>query len=216
MQSEESTSAVPPAKEQATAPESAAAPDVPAKPPPAPECPSPDTSVPAYLEPDAEATDLQDIIDRLTGEIDRLKASEAELRETALRARAEMENVQKRTRRDSVNAHKYALERFVRELAPVLDCLDLAIQHASSESESSGQLREGLEMTVRLFDELLQRFDVEIIDPTGCPFDSARHEAVAVQDDEVGARCKVITVVQKGYALHDRLIRPARVIVAQD
>ena len=168
-----------------------------------------------------ELPDLQQTVERLGEELESLKRSESEHRDAMLRARAEMENLRKRTERDLENYRKYALERFVRELLPVLDSMELGLQSAEGPEAFAG-LRQGMELTVKMFGDLLQKFGVDAIDPVGGRFDPERHEAVSMQERQgegeregEGGGSVVVAVMQKGYALGDRLIRPARVVVAR-
>ena len=153
-------------------------------------------------------------IESLTQEIEALKLTAAENLDKALRAQAELENVRKRTTRDIENAHKYALERFVTELLPVLDGMALGISASSNVDDIAG-LREGMDLTLKMFSTTLEKFGVKVIDPQGEKFNPDKHEAVSMQklaDVESGT---VISVAQKGYELNGRLVRPAIVIVAK-
>lgn len=129
-----------------------------------------------------------------------------------LRAMAELENVKRRAERDVSSAHKYALDRFVDELIPVMDSLDQALLNCS---EDLAAMREGISLTQKMFADVLKKFGVTILNPLDEPFDANKHEAMMMQESSSAAPNTVITVVQKGYALNDRLIRPARVIVAK-
>ncbi len=133
----------------------------------------------------------------------------------AVRARAELENLRKRHDRDLSNAHKYALERFVSELLPVRDSLELGLKAAQEEHADVAKLREGTELTLNLFSSVLEKFNVAVIDPEGEPFNPELHQAMAMQPAEDVAPNTVINVVQKGYSLNGRLVRPAMVIVSQ-
>ncbi|MCF6354899.1 MAG: nucleotide exchange factor GrpE [Candidatus Polarisedimenticolaceae bacterium] len=133
----------------------------------------------------------------------------------AVRAKAELENLRKRHDRDLSNAHKYALERFVNELLPVRDSLELGLKAAQEESADRAKLCEGTELTLNLFSSVLEKFNVAVIDPEGEPFNPELHQAMAMQPAEDVEPNTVITVVQKGYSLNGRLVRPAMVIVSQ-
>ncbi len=133
----------------------------------------------------------------------------------AVRAKAELENLRKRHDRDLSNAHKYALERFVNELLPVRDSLELGLKAAQEEGADRAKLCEGTELTLNLFSSVLEKFNVAVIDPEGEPFNPELHQAMAMQPTEDVAPNTVITVVQKGYSLNGRLVRPAMVIVSQ-
>ena len=131
-----------------------------------------------------------------------------------LRAAAELENVRKRAARDVENAHKFALERLAVELLAVRDSLEMGL--AAGEDADVESLRQGKEATLKQLVTIMERFGVEELDPQGEPFDPGLHEAMTMQasaDLEPGS---VLTVIQKGYALNGRLLRPARVVVAAE
>ncbi len=131
-----------------------------------------------------------------------------------LRAAAELENLRKRAQRDVENAHRYALERFVADLAPVRDSLEMGLA-AAGDSEETAALREGVAMTLKQLDDVLARHGVAIVDPPkGERFDPDQHEAMQVMVDPEAAPDTVVLVVQKGLSLNGRVMRPARVIVA--
>ncbi|MFA6058629.1 MAG: nucleotide exchange factor GrpE [Taibaiella sp.] len=129
----------------------------------------------------------------------------------ALRARAELENVQRRTHREIEHAHKHALDKFIKELIPVVDSLQQGLDNAPE----GDPMRAGIVLTLKMFTDLFNKFTITILDPKGERFDPTYHEAIAMQEDAVIAPGSVIAVMQKGYLLHERLIRPARVIVAK-
>jgi len=131
-----------------------------------------------------------------------------------LRAVAELDNVRKRAARDVENAHKFALERFSKELLAVRDTLEMGL--ASVEGASIESLIEGKEATLKLLTTVLQQFGIEEVDPAGEPFDPELHEAISMQPSETAEPGSVLTVVQKGYTLNGRLLRPAMVIVAAE
>ncbi len=133
--------------------------------------------------------------------------------EKSVRALAELENIRRRAERDVANAHRYSLEKFGTALLPVVDSLEQALQLADKESDAS--LREGLELTAKLFVDVLAKFEIKQLDPLGDVFDPHQHEAMAMQASEGAAPNTVLMVFQKGYKLNDRVIRPARVIVAK-
>ncbi len=135
--------------------------------------------------------------------------------ELALRTRAEMENLQKRTQRDIEHAHKYALEPFVKDLIPVIDSLEQGLATPADSIEHAKALHHGMELTLKMFLNTLVKFNVEVVDPLNEPFDPTHHEAMVMQPSNDHAAGTVLTVVQKGYLLHGRLIRPARVIVSK-
>lgn len=131
-----------------------------------------------------------------------------------LRAAAELENVRKRASRDVENARKFALERFARELLQVCDSLEMGIDAAG---EGGGEsLLEGSKATLKQLVNTLQQFDVVEVDPLGEPFNPELHEAMTMQPSADAEPGSVLTVFQKGYTLNGRLLRPARVVVAQE
>ncbi|MBT8106638.1 MAG: nucleotide exchange factor GrpE [Gammaproteobacteria bacterium] len=131
-----------------------------------------------------------------------------------LRTAAELENVRKRAARDVEHAHKFALERIGKELLAVRDTLEMGL--AAAESASVESLIEGKEATLKLLTAVLSQFGIEEVDPAGEPFDPELHEAISVQPSDDIEPGSVVTVVQKGYTLNGRLLRPAMVIVAAD
>lgn len=147
---------------------------------------------------------------------DALEAARTEAegqRERALRAVAELENVRRRAERDVEKAHRYGVERFARELLAVKDSLELGLQTARDGDDDA--VREGLTATIKLLGQCFEKFGIEEIDPEGDPFDPEAHEAMATQPSAEAAPDTVLMVIQKGYRLHERLLRPARVIVAR-
>ncbi len=133
--------------------------------------------------------------------------------EQYLRAVAELDNVRKRAQRDIEAANRYGLEKFAAELLPVKDSLEAAIENAGR--ADPGSLREGQEATLQLLAKALERLGVTVIDPLGEPFDPARHEAMMTEESPSAEPNSVVKVVQTGYELNGRLLRPARVIVAR-
>lgn len=131
-----------------------------------------------------------------------------------VRAAAEAENVRKRAARDVEHARKYALEGFGRELLAVKDSLEMGLEAA--DSADANAVREGSEATLKLLAGTLERFGVEEVDPVGEPFDPEVHEAISMQPSADAEPGSVLNVVQKGYTLNGRLLRPARVVVAAE
>lgn len=130
-----------------------------------------------------------------------------------LRTAAELDNVRKRAARDVERARNFGLEPFAAELLQVRDSLEMGLQAADEEATVEA-LREGTVMTLRQLEAAMEKFGVEQIDPLGQPFDPTLHEAMVTQPSEA-APDTVLEVVQKGYTLNGRLLRPARVIVAR-
>jgi molecular chaperone GrpE len=131
-----------------------------------------------------------------------------------LRAVAETDNVRKRAQREVEAASRYAIERFAAELLDVRDSLQLGI--AAGAAADSAQLIEGMEATLRLLDKAFDKSGLSVVDPSGQPFDPEFHEAMATQPSADQPPGTVLAVVQKGYLLNGRLLRPARVLVARE
>ena len=153
-------------------------------------------------------------IEFLQEQLKKIQDESKENLDKVLRAQAEMENLRKRTIRDVENAHKYALEKFINELLPILDSLELGLS-ASANTKNVDELYKGMELTLEMFNKALEKFGVKIIDPQGEKFNPELHEAVSMQEIEDSESGIIIAVMQKGYLLNDRLIRPAMVIVAK-
>ncbi len=153
-------------------------------------------------------------IETLQALLEKEKEQSQANRDAALRAQAEMENLRKRTTRDVESAHKYALEKFVHELLPILDSLVLGMAAAES-AENTDELHEGMDLTLKMFNSAMEKFGVRIIDPQGEKFNPEQHEAVSMQEIEGSESGTVVTVMQKGYELNGRLVRPAMVLVAK-
>ncbi len=133
--------------------------------------------------------------------------------EQVVSLQAELMNVRRRADRDVENAHRYGVEKLITSLLPVLDSLEQALQLA--EKDGNQGMKEGLELTIKLFLDVLEKSEVEQINPHGQSFDPQHHEAMsAVPSADVPANT-VLEVFQKGYKLNERVIRPARVIVSK-
>ena len=146
--------------------------------------------------------------------LEELQAKVDENWDLYLRAAAEIENVRKRATRDVERARKYALENFSRELLDVKDSLEMGI--AAAENADAESLLEGSQATLKVLAGTLERFGIEEVDPEGEPFDPELHEAMTMQPSSDVEPGSVLTVIQKGYTLNGRLLRPARVIVAAE
>ncbi|MCU7844718.1 MAG: nucleotide exchange factor GrpE [Candidatus Thiodiazotropha sp. (ex Monitilora ramsayi)] len=132
-----------------------------------------------------------------------------------MRTRAELENLRKRNQRDLENAHKFALEKFSQDLLQVWDSLELGHQAAQDELTDVEKLREGTELTLKLLTDVMQKNGIEQVDPDGEPFNPEYHQAMSMQEREDVAPNTVVAVVQKGYVLNGRLLRPAMVMVSK-
>jgi molecular chaperone GrpE len=138
--------------------------------------------------------------------------AQAAIRDAQLRAAAEVDNIRKRAQRDVENAQRFALERFAGELLAVRDSLELAV--ASGAKADAASLAAGQQATLQLLRKAFEKFAIQQISPRGGPFDPSLHEAVLSQPSSTVPGGHVIEVLQSGYQLNGRLLRPARVIVA--
>ncbi|MBS24579.1 MAG: nucleotide exchange factor GrpE [Gammaproteobacteria bacterium] len=133
-----------------------------------------------------------------------------------LRVQAEMQNLRRRTEQDIEKAHKYGQEKFSIELLSVMDNLERALDAASQqEDETVKAIYEGVDLTLKSFTDCFSKFDIESVDPLGEPFDPQLHQAMSMQEAPDAEPNTVISVMQKGYTLHGRVIRPAMVMVAK-
>jgi molecular chaperone GrpE len=133
-----------------------------------------------------------------------------------LRVQAEMQNLRRRTEQDIEKAHKYGQEKLSIELLAVMDNLERAQEAASnSEDEAIKAIREGVDLTVKGFADCFKKFNIETVDPLGEPFDPQLHQAMSMQENTESEPNTVIAVMQKGYTLHGRVIRPAMVMVSK-
>ncbi len=152
---------------------------------------------------------IEDLQAQLAAALERARQSH----DLYLRSLAEMENVRKRAQRDVEAANRYGLERFAQELLPVKEGLDLAVENAPKADRDS--LAAGQQATQQLLSKAFERLGIVELDPVGEPFDPTQHEAMMVQPSASAEPDSVLTVVQRGYSLNGRLLRPARVIVAK-
>lgn len=152
-------------------------------------------------------------IEGLLAELEQSRARAAELQDQALRVAAEMQNVRRRAERDVENAHKYALDKFGADLLPVVDSLERGLQAAGSD-ESTQAVREGVELTLRILTDVLRKHGLEVVESIGQPFNPSLHEAMSMVPSPDHAPNTVMAVLQKGYTLNGRLVRPAMVVVA--
>lgn len=149
---------------------------------------------------------------------EQLAAAEAkanEQRDAYLRTAAELENVRRRAERDVANAHKFGLEKFASELLGVRDSLELGLDSANGEAATVEKVREGMELTLKQLAGAMDKFGIRQIDPAGLPFDPEQHEAVAMVPKADVDPNTVVDVMQRGYALNERLLRAAMVTVAK-
>ncbi|MBL0520171.1 nucleotide exchange factor GrpE [Aeromonas enteropelogenes] len=164
---------------------------------------------------DSEVTAEQARIAELEAQLEAVQQASAEERERAIRAVAEMENLRRRAAQDVEKAHKFALEKFAGELLPVLDNLERAIELADKENDALKPMIEGVELTLKSMQSGVAKFGLVALDPTNQPFDPNAHQAMSMVPSADVAPNTVIAVMQKGYELNGRVIRPAMVMVSK-
>ena len=143
------------------------------------------------------------------------QATVADQKDSVIRAKAEVDNVRRRSAQDVEKARKFALEKFAGELLPVVDNLERAIDAIDKEDEAQKAMLEGVELTLQSFLSTLEKFEVKAVDPKDQPFNPELHQAMSMQEVPGVAPNTVIAVMQKGYELNGRLIRPAMVMVSK-
>ncbi|MBL7252382.1 nucleotide exchange factor GrpE [Alloalcanivorax sp. C16-2] len=153
--------------------------------------------------------------DELAETRDRLARVEKALAEADLRAQAEIQNVRRRAERDVESAHKFALEKFAADVLTVADSLERGLATLNPEDEALKPAREGLELTLKVLLDVFAKYNLEQIDPQGQPFNPEHHEAMTMVPAPNAEPNTVIEVLEKGYQLNGRLIRPARVVVSK-
>jgi len=132
-----------------------------------------------------------------------------------LRVKAEQENLRRRHEREVENAHKYALERFAQELLPVIDSLEMGAEAAAAEGATLEKVREGTELTLKMLLSTMDKFGIKAVHPEGEPFNPEYHQAMSMLESPEHVANTVMNVMQKGYTLNERLIRPAMVVVSK-
>lgn len=147
-------------------------------------------------------------------QVEELQQKLITLGEQLLREQAEMQNVRRRAQRDVESAHKYALEKFASELLAIVDNLERALAAIDADDKAQKAVAEGLELTLKSFIGVLEKYNVVAVEPKGQPFDADLHQAVSMVPNSEVEPNTVINVFQKGYTLNGRLIRPAMVVVS--
>lgn len=153
-------------------------------------------------------------VEELEARLNEAEAKADENWQRVLRMQADLDNQRKRAERDVENAHKFGLEKFAEALLPVLDSLEMGITAAQADGES-GKILEGTELTHKMLVEVVGKFGVEAVESLGQSFDPELHQAISMQPSEEHAPNTVINVMQKGYLLNSRLLRPAMVIISK-
>lgn len=139
----------------------------------------------------------------------------AAAKDQSLRAAADLQNIRRRAEQDVEKAHKFALEKFAGDLLPIIDSLERGLELSNADDETIKPMREGIELTLKMFQDTLKRYNLEAIDPHGQPFNAEHHQAMAMQESAEVEPNSVLNVFQKGYLLNGRLLRPAMVVVSK-
>lgn len=156
-----------------------------------------------------------EVADDVAKQLSEAQAEIAALKEQVLRSAADVQNARRRAEKDVEKAHKFALDKFVNEMLPIVDSLERALETCSVDDDATKALRDGVEMTHGMYVAGLAKFNVDRIDPQGETFDPVLHQAMSMVDAPDAQPNTVIAVMQKGYSLNGRLIRPAMVIVSK-
>lgn len=179
-----------------------------------------ETTQDAAVSLDSETIDLSAVTEQQAVEhdIDTLLAQtrqeSTQHYDNLLRLQADMDNLRRRTEREIDQAKKFAVERIINDLIPVLDSMEMGLQASAQAANDQDTIRQGLEMTLKMFQDVMGRFHVESLDPTGQKFNPQEHEAMTMQPSADHEPNTVILTIQKGYKLHGRVVRPARVIIS--
>ena len=165
---------------------------------------------------EGESSEEELNIEQLKERLSEAYLSAERAQDDLLRVKAEMQNLRRRTEQDVEKAHKYGIEKFSTELLGVIDNLERALLAAKEhEDESSKAIHDGVSLTLKSFNDCFAKFSIEVVDPIGEPFDPQFHQAIATQESPDSEPNSVIEVVQKGYTLNGRVIRPAMVMVSK-
>ena len=167
------------------------------------------------VEPDTSAEQVDPRDEKIANLEAQLVEAQNRERDGVLRIKAEMENLRRRTELDVEKAHKFALEKFVNELLPVIDSLDRALEVADKANPDNAAMIEGIELTLKSMLDVVRKFGVEVIADTDVPLDPNVHQAIAMVESEDVAAGNVLGVMQKWYTLNGRTIRAAMVTVAK-
>lgn len=171
-----------------------------------------DQQQPQEAETAVEVDPRDERIAQLEAEMAQLQTG---VRDAQLRAQAEVENIRRRTEIDVEKAHKFALEKFANELLPVIDSLERALEVADKENPELASMIEGIELTLKSLLGAVRKFGVEVVGDTNVPFNPEIHQAMSMMESDDVAPNHVMMVMQRGYTLNGRLLRPAMVAVAK-
>ena len=176
---------------------------------------TPEEKVAEAVEASTEQAPELDAETELAALRDKLAQTEKALAEADLRAQAEIQNMRRRLERDVANAHKFALEKFSADILAVADSLERGLTTLPQDNEALKPAREGIELTLKVLLDIFGKYQIEQLDPAGGQFDPQQHEAMAMVPMPGAEPNSIIEVLEKGYSLNGRLIRPARVVVAK-
>ena len=163
-----------------------------------------------------KATEPQtDDVEELQKRLAEAEAAQKDAQDKLLRAHAEIENIRRRSERELENAHKYGMEKFATELLPIIDSLEFGLVAASADDANIAKVREGTELTIKMLASVFDKFGINSVHPVDEAFDPEFHQAMTMIEHPEKDPNTVIDVMQKGYMLNDRLIRPAMVVVSK-
>ncbi len=162
-----------------------------------------------------ELTQANFRVEELEQALEAAKAKVDEQKDSVIRAAAEVDNIRRRAAMDVEKARKFALEKFANELLPVIDNMERALQGTDAEAEATKAVYEGVELTLKSFVGTVEKFGLKVVNPQGEPFNPEHHQAIGMQPSPEFPANTVMMVMQKGYILNDRLLRPAMVMVSQ-
>jgi molecular chaperone GrpE len=163
------------------------------------------------IKEESVAEEIEEVEGTLSTELEEAKAQAKENWERVLRTQAELDNIKRRAEKDVANAHKFSLEKLIKDLLPVIDSLEMALNAHPKDKKADFA---GVELTYKMFLTALEKQGVKQLDPLGDPFNPHEHEAVNTQVAPDQEADTVMAVMQKGYSLYDRLVRPALVTVS--
>ncbi len=174
-----------------------------------------DTEIEAETNTAEESAEDGETEDTIEEQLEQVKTTVDNYWDQIMRLRAEVENNRKRAERDVENAHKYAMKNFTEALLPIIDSMEMGMSAAEAENATLQSIREGSELTMNMFVQVLEKQGLTQVDPVGEKFDPEQHQAISMVEDDDAESNTVISVMQKGFLLNDRLVRPAMVIVAK-
>jgi molecular chaperone GrpE len=173
-----------------------------------------DDSLDPGIDVEAQSND-EESDESIEQQLEKAQATIKDYWDQIMRLKAEMENNRKRAGRDLENAHKFAIRNFAESLLPIIDSMEMGQQAAEAENASLASIVEGTQLTMSMFVQVLEKHGLKQIDPVGEAFDPEQHQAISMMEDESTESGNVISVMQKGFLLNERLIRPAMVVVAK-